>query len=461
MFQYFIRSIYVLSFLFCFSFKTKAQLYQIAEIKIIGNQVTKENIITRELLFKSGDEFEAGDLDKKIELSKNNLYNTFLFNFVTIEKAYFNNRFVTIIITVEERWYLWPVPIVEIEETNFNTWWQNKDFGRLNYGFFLAHNNFRGRKEKLYLLAQTGFTQKFGVKHTVPFINKKQTQGTSFTLSYATNKTVAYNTANNERLFIKSTQQDLFKHWYAQFNYQIRKGYFTRHLFELDFNRLWVADSIVMFNKDYITDGLQQAAMLSLSYSYRIDRRDDQNYPLKGWFVDLEIVKDGLGILSSVDGLYINTWFKRFFKLSDRWFFSTSLKNKYTIKQPPYFLQNGFGFGNSFVRGYELNVIDGQDYALLKNQLRWNLLQPKVVHLKALPFNKFNKVPLSFYLGSFFDVGYIVDDINPNNTYANSTLYGYGLALDFVTYYNMVFRMEYTINNENKSGIFIHLIAPI
>jgi len=48
-----------------------------------------------------------------------------------------------------------------------------------------------------------------------------------------------------------------------------------------------------------------------------------------------------------------------------------------------------------------------------------------------------------------------------NNQLENSLLIGYGLGIDFVTYYDLVFRLEYSMNRMNEHGFFIHFMAPI
>ena len=134
--------------LFGVSYSQENGILIVKEFKIIGNKTTKENIIFREIPFKINDTIEKNRLDEILERTKSNLFNTSLFNFVTVEPVYFDENTISIYITVEERWYWWPIPIFDIEETNLNTWWLNKDFNRVNYGLFLAKENFRGRKEK-------------------------------------------------------------------------------------------------------------------------------------------------------------------------------------------------------------------------------------------------------------------------------------------------------------------------
>jgi len=43
----------------------------------------------------------------------------------------------------------------------------------------------------------------------------------------------------------------------------------------------------------------------------------------------------------------------------------------------------------------------------------------------------------------------------------NGSIDSYGAGLDFVTYYDLVLRGEFAITGNGKSGIFLHLTAPI
>ena len=96
--------------------------HQISKIIITGNKITKESIILRELSFKKGDLIDISKLKKIEDESKVNLTNLNLFNFITISNTV-NEKNIIILIEVIERWYIWPYPILEISERNFNVWW--------------------------------------------------------------------------------------------------------------------------------------------------------------------------------------------------------------------------------------------------------------------------------------------------------------------------------------------------
>lgn len=107
-------------------------------------------------------------------------------------------------------------------------------------------------------------------------------------------------------------------------------------------------------------------------------------------------------------------------------------------------------------------MINGEHYALGKVQIRYALLDNKIFRLNFLPFDKFNKVPLSIYLGTYVDGGYVSEATVPNQNFLNEQwMTGTGFSIDLATYYDVVFRFEYSINNLNEKGLFIHFVAPL
>ena len=167
----------------------------IRKISMKGNKVTKERIIQRELLFKEKDTIPVEELQNTLQQSRKNLINTSLFNFVTLDSIPVEGTTNQIDINIEfvERWYIWPVPILEFADRNFNEWLKKKDWSRLNYGLFLTWNNFRGRREKLILFTRFGYDQKYELAYVIPYINRKQTWGMGFAGGLSQNHEIAYN----------------------------------------------------------------------------------------------------------------------------------------------------------------------------------------------------------------------------------------------------------------------------
>jgi hypothetical protein len=107
-------------------------------------------------------------------------------------------------------------------------------------------------------------------------------------------------------------------------------------------------------------------------------------------------------------------------------------------------------------------VIDGQHYGLLKTSLRWAILPFRKVKLKFLKSNKFNTLPLAFYANFNFDMGYVMDNqFNKGNPLAGSLLLGGGLGIDVITFYDISWRAEYSINKNFEHGFFLHFTKHI
>ena len=119
-----------------------AQELYIRNIQIDGLKTTKDATVLRELSFSVGDYVTFQELHSLLDENKSNLLNQWLFNFVDLTPI-INESEVDIILKVTERWYVWPYPVFEISERNFNVFWDSlrhsnfEDFSRLNYGVFL------------------------------------------------------------------------------------------------------------------------------------------------------------------------------------------------------------------------------------------------------------------------------------------------------------------------------------
>jgi outer membrane protein assembly factor BamA len=436
----------------------------VRDVRIIGNRITKAHIITRELSFKMHDSIPSDQFLEVLEQSRKNILNTSLFNFVRIDWALENDEDVYLIIHLQERWYLFPAPIFEIDDNNFNTWWQEKDFSRLNYGFHVIRNNFRGRKEKLILTAQYGFTERYRLRYEIPYINQKQKLGLRFNFSYNRRDQINYSSFDNERLQYKSQENDALRNLSGSVALSYRNAIFNTHFLGLEFDQNRVRDSVRLLNPNYLGDSRERLNYFSLYYTFTRDLRDSRNYPLKGSYLNFQVKKYGLGIMDeSVDLTNLQLQYKKFWQLEDRWFFASSFRGVLASNDnQPYLLQNGLGYNSFSIRAYEYYVIDGQNIGLFKAQLRYQLVKPNHATLNFIPMDRFNKFHYAFYLGIFSDAAYVDDRTGfPMNSLANEMQFGYGIGLDFVTYYDVVIRTEYSFNKLGESGIFLHFVAPI
>lgn len=187
-------------------------------------------------------------------------------------------------------------------------------------------------------------------------------------------------------------------------------------------------------------------------------------YPLKGYYVGAEMEKIGLGVFNDVDMTTVSGQYAKFFELKYKFYTAHSIQAKLTIpSKHPYFNVQGLGYGQTFVRGYELNVIDGQHYFLSRNEFKKHLFSYKHNLENFLKISQLNVIPYSWYFKIHTDIGYVVSNVdNPlNNTLTNRILLGYGAGIDLFSFYDMVIRFEYSFNNIQQHGFFMEFKAGI
>ena len=474
------RIIYHISYLFVFlvaiPFAADAQEKNVAEgndtlvivksLSYSGNKITRERIVQREILFNAGDTLTIADLREQTEQSRKNLVNTSLFNFVTTNIIYVEGD--PLVAEVEfsfiERWYIWPVPIFEFADRNFNEWLKKRDWNRLNYGMFLTWNNFRGRREKVVVYTRFGYDENYNVSYQIPYINKKQTVGIGFAGGFSQNHEIAYNSDENKEVYFKSEDYYPQRKYFGYTELYFRKNIHNLHRINIGYNDLRVADSVLLLNENFSFGNQNRNQYITLFYHFRMDYRDFRQYPLSGYYFDLDVVKQGVGFFNDgVDVLYIKPSIRKYEQLKGRFFWASGLSGKISpLSDQPYYYMQGMGYGRDYVRGYEYYVIDGQHFAILKNNLKFELIKMREMTFPFIKTEKFNKLFYAFYLNLYADLGYVFDKRKlETNPLSNELQTGYGLGLDFVTYYDFVLRMEYSFNKMGESGFFISFMPSI
>jgi outer membrane protein assembly factor BamA len=409
--------------------------FRIESIALTGNKITRDQIILREIIFNAGDYVRSDKLDSLLLRSRENLLNTSLFNFVDLKKTYNDpdSAGVTINVNVTERWYIWPTPILKLSDRNFNIWWETKDLSRISYGFYIDWRNFRGRKENLILRLQWGYNRVIVLQYQIPYLNNKKTLGMGFGFGYSRQKETAYQTVDNIQDFFREPEGFARQDYYA-------------------YGQFLVSANEVQY--------------VSFSYQFKCDHRDFKSYPLKGYYFDLQIIKQGLWTFNNntLNTVQFLATFRKFWELHPGVYFATGLNGKISAGLQPYFIIRGIGYDRDMVRSYEYYLVDARHFGILKNNVKFAIIPNHVGKLSFIRSDKFGKIFYALYLNVFFDAGYGVYDQDfgqETNDLQNTLLLGYGTGLDFVTYYDIVVRLEFSVNIMNEAGVFLHFMAPI
>ena len=77
-----------------------------------------------------------------------------------------------------------------------------------------------------------------------------------------------------------------------------------------------------------------------------------------------------------------------------------------------------------------------------------------------MPLKAFKVLPVKLYLSANNDTGYANDPhYRANNPLTNRLIYGYGLGLDAILYYDKSIRVEWSRNDLGESGFFLRIDA--
>ncbi|TAE01071.1 MAG: hypothetical protein EAZ97_04020 [Bacteroidetes bacterium] len=418
---------------------------------------TKSFIVSRELAFTKGSKISKHHIYQICKREANKIFNTDLFVIADLIPIIEGDS-VDLLASVIEKWYFYPIPILELADRNFNEWWQqrNHDLGRINYGMRFRQQNFRGRNEDLRFNFQFGFTQLYELEYLIPYIDRKKTIGLSFSLSYANNKNMPFKTTQNKLDFLGSENILNQKMMFGVSVFK-RNAFYNSHFFSSEYRYNQIADTVAFLNPNYFLKGKKSQYYVSLQYDFVRDVRNMAAYPLTGMYFKFSALHRGLGFLGTFNKLQFSFLYAHFFKLNPKFYLATSWRGLISFPElQPFPELRSFGYGSSIVRGYELYVIDTQNFAIWKNTLRWQLFSTEKRIDKIIGMEQFSTLPLSMYLKIYADLAYAQNTLitNPNDL-ANRLLAGGGIGLDTVASYNLVLRLEYSWNRENKNGFFM------
>lgn len=441
-------------------------LVMVGSISIEGNYRTRTPIILREMALKPGDTLRQVDLPERLEIDRRKIVNTNLF--VTVEMQTLPQEatpedaveIVDIRVVVKERWYFLVIPVFQLADRNFNEWWydRDRDLRRVTYGLFMSYNNLTGRADRLRFLAEFGFIPKYEMTYSVPYIDKAQKLGITTGISYTTNKSMPYRTWRDKLDYFNSENLNR-ERFYTFISLTRRNKFYTFHSVDFRWNYIELSDTIATLNPHYLLEGRNQQHYFQLSYILNHDRRDNVQYPLRGRIAGVQISKLGLLPTDNVNLAYLYGWYRQYIPISSRWFANSGVRGRLSLpRRQPYLQTLGLGYRSDLVRGYELYVVDGQHYALLQNELKFKLFAIQK-NFSWIPLPQFNTIPLAAYLNTFADAGYVRNFYpdRSNTRLGNTLLYGAGMGLDVVTFYNMTARFNVTVNGNGEQRFFFNL----
>ena len=440
----------------------------IAEICISGNKTTKGFIIQRELPFQVGDVLTEDELVNKIEKATSHLTNTRLFNFVDI--SYISDSLARedcltckVTVHVDERWYYVPEFRFNTEDRNFSSWLKEKDIKRVTIGWGLRNDNVFGLRHTLSVNHMFGYRHGFRLSYSKIALDKNRTKMLGFSVVSSNNKTMNIISENDKVIYMKDPNNYLEKTFQGAINYTYRPGFRNSHILNIGYQKVRLQDTILKMNQHYWGTQRLVNDIYTASYIYDHEHRDYNAYPTKGYYIGSELkvaAADRFNFFYSYMNLKLQ-YFKEFYP---RWFWSSRINAGASFKNKRAYIYDQYvGYEDKNLTGYDYYVVDGQHFSILNNDIRYCLMTKRIVNLSSSDSAKeFTKMHFTLYAKLAFDIGYVHDKYRPpTNTLANTFLWGSGLGLDLVTYYDIILSCSYAINKMGEGAFFFGIKAPI
>jgi outer membrane protein assembly factor BamA len=432
----------------------------VEDIVIEGNRKTRRPIVLREMSLRAGDTLWLDQLEETLDNQRRLLLNTNLFADVEVLVSTLDLEHKETILraVVRERWYVYPAFDIDLADRNFNVWWTegNRSLGRINYELKLRHGNLTGRRDKLTFRFQVGYTRKYELKYELPYIDKAQILGLELGVLVDQNREWNTSTEDGRLQFYRSDTSNVLQRERYRVGLVLRPKIETYHSLRLErqYNRIdrTLAESV---NPNFFGDERRKQQFFGLQYRLVNDKRDVRNFPLNGNRTTFIVEKLGFRSKGDLNRTNVSLQYDHFQPLGGKLFnLMTVAKVKTDLQrtQVPFFNRESLGFNANFVRGYQYYVVDGLDYAFLKNTLRAKVLETRI-RLPFVPYKRFSDVPMRLYLGPHADVGAMHDPFETEgNVLANRLLTSYGVGAYAVLWYGKVIHFEVTRNDLAEWG---------
>lgn len=418
--------------------------YTIGKINLVGNKKTKSYIIFREVSFKLGQNFAPHELTAQLELTREQLMNTALFVDVTVYVSTLKNNIADVNIDVKERWYLFPLPYFKLVDRNFNQWFveQKASLDRVNYGLKFFYNNVSGRNDKLSLDLVNGYSQQVSFGYTQPFANKALTQGFSVNFNYTRQREMNFKTLDNKQAFFK--QADFVRDAKRiNLGYTFRPDSRYRYFIRAGYNWEKVADTIIKLNPNYFPEQQNKLDFFEVGAGIQFFKLDYIPFPKKGFSYEFGISNRGFNKKMNLFSLSFESTNALSFSKNTFVQFHNLAIMKLPFDQP-YYNSGLMGYGDVYLRGLEPYVVDGTIGFLSNTTIYQKLFT--YIFKNPIKSKTHDKIPFTFYLKVFGDMGYAYNKYKLANTFSNTFLRTTGIGIDVVSVYDFVFRLEYSFN---------------
>jgi len=414
-----------LIFTLCFSVVNgQDSLKTIQNIVIMGNEVTDDNVILRELLVQLGDRPD----ELKLQESRQRLMNLYLFNRVEFKLYPQDEKSFILLIEVTEKIYFYPLPILSIHERDWSKW---------SYGLSAVDRNFRGQNEYIWVGFWFGYRPGFGLRFSDQWAGDSLHLNTGFSV---TKSTITHRTIPDMEESHITGSIMLGKWWGHHFNTAISFHY-DRIDVGPDFQYLMQSGNFIEH-----TFGVELAI--------RHDTRDLYYFPSNGWFNNIKLFK--YGFFESYNHYNrVELDLRKYQKvgpiiLAGR-FYQNSL-----FGNVPVYRMNYIGYSER-VRGHFYESAEGRHVQILSAETRFNLIPVQYfsLDLPPLPAQYLHNLKFGVSASLFIDSGTIWNTSFEHHIDNYKTGFGFGLL--FHLPYVEVFRIDCGFNRDWQSQVIFEV----
>jgi outer membrane protein assembly factor BamA len=416
------------------SFSTRAQTLvdsslvgrKIVAIRIHGNEKTKPSIILREMKQRVGDLLDPHLLEEDRKRIQNlNLFNRVILSAEPEEEG------THIRIVVTEQWYLFPFPVLFINE---------RDWSKLSYGAGLTHLNFRGRAETLAFVFWLGYNPSVHLEYNNPWLGGKHHLFTRISI---------FTSRIRSKHFEEEDVNE--NHLGLQWTLGKRLGHHT--FLSLTSGYREVTFSPAVEGQTLSSDGKDRLPCLGLFFTW--DRRDLKEYPHTGWYIGLHVLKTGFASLTA-DYIRYGFDIRKYIPLVRRSTLAFRTKADLSGGTIPIYDRVYLGY-NERVRGHFFETSEGENMALASVALRIPLLPVRYFNLSDNPY--FSNLKFGISLGLFADTGLTWFQKEPIELSMLST--GYGLGIHIHLPYINLLRLEVAFDERGNEQLIVDLNVDI
>ena len=428
-----------------------------------GNNRTRRAVLLREMTFREGQSLPADQLPAEMMESRRLLGNTGLFLKTRVDTCHLRQDTVDVCIRVKEAWYIFPIPIFELADRNFNVWWEDfyRDPNRINFGLYINHYNLTGWGDLLKAKVQYGYANKYELAYNLPQIPGHPAWGAGILAQLQQYREINYGSADDRQLFYRDFDRWMLRKSVVQISVRYRPNYVWKFSSGISFRNIETDPQVIgELNPDFFPQSDPNMAFFTLWAHAEKDRLDDRPYAFRGHALSIDMVKEGLGITGLRDKWWVEGQIAGYLPTGTFHGFEGILSSRVQLNRanPGFFEYNALGYGQRLVRGYEHYVVDGMDYALVQAAWRIRILDRDI----PLPWPSwfsipaFKALPLKIYLQAMTDHGIVHDPFfRANNPLRDRWLMSAGIGIDLRFFFDKIFTLRWNVNGLGENGLFL------